>query len=91
MNIVAIIIILNIISAAVSIDINYSKYRLKNYGLRFIVFKKKTGPIILNTIRNFYDKCYNKSIACIGQGMCEYNALPEEDKILIETALSLCY
>jgi hypothetical protein len=92
MNILTIIIILNIINLCSSIDINYSKYKLKTYGLRFLVFKKKNAPKILNTLKKFYNKCYEKTIVSIGEGMNDYNSnFTEEEKIIIETILSLCY
>ena len=93
MNSITIIIILSILMSVVaSMDINYNRYKLKNYGLRFLVLKKKRAPKILNALKNFYDKCYEKSIASIGEGMNDYNNnFTEEEKIIIETILSLCY
>ena len=93
MNSITIIIISSILMSVVtSIDINYNKYKLKNYGLRFLVFNKKRGPKILNALKNFYDKCYEKSVVSIGEGMNDYNNnFTEEEKIIIETILSLCY
>ena len=90
MNIV-IILILSIIYKLYSMDLNYNKYKLKNLGLRFIVFKKKSSPIILKKLKYFYEKCYNKSISSLGEGLIEYNNLSEDDKMIIETILSLCY
>ena len=75
-----------------SIDINYSKYKLKTYGLRFMVFKKKYAPKIIYSLKNFYDKCYNKSIVSLAEGMNDYNSnFTEEEKFIIETIISLCY
>jgi len=92
MNLVSIIIIINIINICMSIDINYSKYKLKIYGLRFLVFKKKYAPKIIYSVKNFYDKCYNKSIVSLAEGMNDYNSnFTEEEKFIIETIISLCY
>jgi len=95
MNTIIIVVILNILlhlcGEYSSIDLNYSRYRLKNVGLRFLVFKKKNVPIILKKFKNFYNACYNKSIASVGEGVCEFNNLSDEDKTIIETILSLCY
>ena len=92
MNLVSIIIIINIINICMSIDINYSKYKLKIYGLRFLVFKKKNAPKMIYALKNFYDKCYNKSIVSLAEGMNDYNSnFTEEEKFIIETIISLCY
>ena len=72
-----------------SIDLNYSKYKIKTFGLRFLVFKKKSVPIIFKNLKYFYNKCYYKSVASIGEGVINYNKLSEEDKLIIETILSL--
>jgi len=92
MNLVSIIIIINIINICMSIDINYSKYKLKIYGLRFLVFKKKNAPKMIYALKNLYDKCYNKSIVSLAEGMNDYNSnFTEEEKFIIETIISLCY
>jgi len=92
MNILSVIIILHAICIASSMDINYNKYRLKNYTLRILVLKKKNAPKIINAIKNFYNKCYDKTVVSIGEGMCDYNNnFTEEEKTIIETILSLCY
>jgi flagellar motor component MotA len=92
MNIIPIIIIISLINTFVAIDINYSKYKLKNCGLRLLVFKKKNVPKIINTLKEFYNKCSDKSIVSIAEGINEYNnTFTEEEKIIIETLLALCY
>lgn len=75
-----------------SIDINYSKYKLKIYGLRFLVFKKKNAPKMIHALKKIYDKYYNKSIVSLAEGMNDYNSnFTEEEKFIIETIISLCY
>ena len=92
MNLVSIIIIINIINLCMSIDINYSKYKLKNYGLRILIFKKKYAPKMIHALKKIYDKCYNKTIVSLAEGMNDYNSnFTEEEKIIIETIISLCY
>ena len=92
MNIISIIIIITIINFCSSIDINYNKYRLKNLVLRIWVFKKKCSPQIFKNFRLFYDKCYDKSYVTICEGINDYNNnFTEEQKIIIETLISLCY
>ena len=93
MNSTTIIIIISVLTIFTSsMDVNYSKYKLKNFGLRFLVFKKKSAPKILNKLKKFYDKCYERSVVSIGEGMNDYNNnFTEEEKIIIETILALCY
>jgi len=91
-SIIIIIILLTTINMCSSIDINYSKYKLKMYGLRFFVFKKRGAPKLLNSLKKFYIRCYDKSIVSIAQGMNDYNNnLTEDEKMIIETIISLCY
>jgi flagellar motor component MotA len=92
MNIISFIIIISLINTFASIDINYSKYKMKIYGLRFLVFKKKNAPKILKALKNFYDKCYDRSMVSLAEGMNDYNNnFTEEEKLIIETLISLCY
>jgi flagellar motor component MotA len=67
-----------------SIDINYSKYKIKMFGLRFLVFKKKDAPKLLKVFKKFYDNCYDKSIVSLAEGMNDYNNnFTEEEKFII--------
>jgi hypothetical protein len=70
---------------------NYNNLRLRNYGLRLIVFNKKKLNKILFELNKIFEIYYNKSLVCTAQGINSYNELSEEDKILIETIISLCY
>ena len=75
-----------------SMDISYSKYKLKMYGLRFLVFKKRGASKLLNAFKKFSVICYNKSIVSLAEGMNDYNNnLTEDQKIILETIISLCY
>lgn len=92
MNIIFFIIIVNLINAITSIDINYSKYKMKIYGLKFLVFKKKNASKICKIFTNFYDRCYIKSMISLTEGINDYNNnFTEEEKLIIETIISLCY
>ena len=75
-----------------SIDISYSKYKIKMYGLRILVFKKRGAPKLLNACKKFSVSCYNKLIVSLAEGMNDYNNnLTEDQKMIIETIISLCY
>jgi hypothetical protein len=65
---------------------------MRNTGLRLFVLRDRNSIKLFKHIKRFYEKCYNKSISCIGQGISDYNNnLSEEDRIIIETIISLCY
>ena len=70
---------------------NYNNLRLRNYGLRLIVFNKKKLNKILFELKKLSEIYYNKSLVCTAEGINSYNELSEQDKILIETIISLCY
>ena len=66
---------------------NYN-IRIRNTGLRMVIFKEKKLPKILEKFRNFYELCYIKSLASVSEGI---NNLSEEERTLIEAIISLCY
>jgi hypothetical protein len=66
---------------------NYN-IRIRNTGLRMVIFKEKKLPKILEKFRNFYELCYIKSVASVSEGI---NNLSEEERALIEAIISLCY
>jgi len=92
MNIIAIIIIFSLLNAFTSIDINYSKYKMKIYGLKVLVFKKKNAPKIFKTFKNYCNICYYKTIVSLADGINDYNNnFTDDQKFIIETLISLCY
>ena len=68
---------------------NYNNLRLRNCGLRLIVFKEKRLNKILFEIKKLLQNYYNKSLVFTAQGINTYNELSDEDKIIIETVISL--
>lgn len=92
----ATILFIQLLSLCYTIMANYNYYncnsiRIRNTGLRMIIFKEKKLPKIVQKIRNFYEICYYKSIASFGEGIQDYNNLSEEERSLIESIISLCY
>ena len=79
-------IILSTIFSISSVNNNHS-IRLRNAGLRFILFNNNKNIQKIKEMKKFYEICYNKSIATIGQYMIE---LSEDDKQIIEAIISLC-
>ena len=66
--------------------------RIRNYGLRFVVFREKKLGKFLKKILYVKENYYNKTIICTANAINEYNTkFTEDEKIIIETILSLCY
>ena len=65
--------------------------RLRNFGLRLIVFKEKKIAKFLKGIKNFTEIYYYKAIVHTADGINAYNELSDDDKIIIETVIALCY
>jgi hypothetical protein len=88
------IFIINLINIIMIYSISINS-RMRNAGLRIIVFKEKRLGKIVNGIKNDFkflsQVYYNKLLVCTAEGINTYNELSEEEKILIETVLSLCY
>ena len=64
---------------------------IKNKFLKLILFHDRKNMQLFKEINYFYKICYNKSIASVAYVINEYNNLPEEEKQIIETIISLCY
>jgi len=97
MNLFIPFIVLASINLSVSTAIRYKSClkfysnQLRNSGLRLIIFKKKTYPKIETKIKKFYELCYSNSISSINEGISNYYSLPEENQLLIESIISLCF
>jgi hypothetical protein len=87
-------VLINLINIIMIYSISINS-RIRNVGLRIIVFKEKRLGKILNGIKNDFKYLsqiyYNKVLVCTAEGINTYNELSEDDKILIETVLALCY
>jgi len=87
MNILIIsILLISIINFISCININSNNFR--NVTFKVIIFKKKTLPKIFYKLQNFYNKCYNKSIVSVSEGINEYNNLSDEDRLIIDFIIS---
>ncbi len=74
-----------------SITSNQNNLRLRNLGLRIIVFKKKKLNKLLVNFHKIGENYYNKSLVLTANGVNYYNELSEDDKMLLDAVLSLCY
>ena len=78
---------LNICSSSV----NNNGILIKNKFLKILLLSDKRNIKIFKEVKNLYKICYNKSIDTIIQGLSDYNNLSEDDKLIIEAIISLCY
>lgn len=83
--------LLNLLNKLVNTMNNVYNNRLRNFGLRIIVFKEKKLVKILKEINKLKQIYYNKAIICTFDGINSYNELSDDDKTIIETIISLCY
>ena len=90
MNIILYMISIIMCNTCFSINRNYTN-RLRNTTLRIFLFKERKMLNIIKNFKFYYTKYYEKSIACIGEGIIDYNNLSEEEKTIIEAIISLCY
>jgi hypothetical protein len=67
---------------------NMNFHGLRKLGFKYIIFKKKEYPKMLDSLRNQYQIYYEKSIGIISDCMCEYDKLSNEDKIIIDFIIS---
>jgi hypothetical protein len=74
-----------------STSTNYNNLRLRNYGLRLIVFKEKKLNKILFEVKKIIENYHNKSIVITAQGINTFNELSEDDKLILETLISLYF
>ena len=72
------------------INIVYNN-RLRNFGLRIIVFKEKKLSKIIKGVRYISDIYYYKAVVTAADGINIYNKLSDDDKTIIETIISSCY
>jgi len=64
-------------------------HNIRNVGLRFIVFKEKTYPKILQILHRQSKIYYDKTICFINDQYNNYENLSPEDKHLIEFMFSM--
>jgi hypothetical protein len=90
MNIILVVLLLNLINIISAITKN-NNLRLRNFGLRLIVFKEKKIHKLLDLFNDNLRKCHDKVIVYVANCINNYNELSDDDKLLIETVISLCY
>ena len=66
-------------------------HKVRNTVLTMIIFKEKKLHKLCNTVKNTLQTYNNKTIVTVAETYFRYNDLSEEDKIIIETIIALCY
>jgi len=94
-NILILVIIFNVVTSS-SLNNNYNNFNnfnnnLKSTYLRLFIFGDKNNYLIFKNFNKLKRLYYNKAMVSLSDGITNYNTLSEEDKIIIETILSLCY
>jgi len=69
----------------------YINNKLRNLGLRAIVFKEKKLGRIVKHFKEVCDIYYNKAIVTAADGLNGYNELSEDEKTIIDAIISLYY
>jgi hypothetical protein len=90
MNIINCLLLLNYISfilASCSPSIMQYNY-IKKLKYKYIIFKKKEYPKILDNLKNRYQIYYGKSINVISEFLNEYDKLSSEDKVILDFIIS---
>jgi hypothetical protein len=64
-------------------------HNFRNLGLKFIIFKKKKYPMLIDYINTKNQIYYEKLVAFISERVSEYENLAYEDKIMIDFILSI--
>ena len=90
--ILIIIILINIVINIITIYSISISPSMRNLGLRVVVFKEKKIGKIIKSFQAISEMYYNKVIICTANGIHTYNKdFTEDEKLIIETLLSLCY
>jgi len=68
-------------------NINYN-HGFRNLGYKIIILKRKECPKLIDIIKIKIQILYDKTIATIGDYMCDYESLSPDDKAFIEFIIS---
>ena len=71
--------------------INHGLHKLRNTILMGVIFKEKKLHKLYNMVKDKFKTYHNKTIVIAADSYFKYNELSEDDKIIIETIISLCY
>ena len=85
-----ILLLLNLINLITIYGVS-TNYKLRNIGLRLIVFKEKKLGKVFKNLQHLSKIYYNKIVVCTAEGINNYNEFSDDEKLIIETILSLYY
>jgi len=65
-----------------------NSHRIRNMSFKFIIFKEKKAPRLLNYFSSEYQKVYDKLFISIADGIIKYENLSDEDKYIVDFVFS---
>ena len=88
-NIVLLFSMLNLILASPTSSSNWKgSHRIRNMSFKFVIFKEKSAPKLLNYFNKQYKKFYDKLFVSIADGITKYENLSDEDKYIVDFIFS---
>ena len=88
-NIVLLFSMFNLILASSTSSPNWrNSHRIRNMSFKFVIFKEKKAPRLLNYFNRQYQKVYDKVLVTIANGIAEYENLSYEDKYIVDFIFS---
>jgi len=88
-NIVLLFSMLNLILASSTSSSNWrSSHRIRNMSFKFVIFKEKSAPKLLNYFNRQYQKMYDTILVKVANGIAEYENLSYEDKYIVDFIFS---
>jgi len=89
-NIVLLFGMLNLILASSNSSSNWrGSHKIRNLSFKFVIFKEKKAPKLLNYFNSQYQKIYDKVLVTIADNINEYENLSYEDKCLVDFVFAL--
>jgi hypothetical protein len=80
---------LNLILASPTSSSNWKgSHRIRNMSFKFVIFKEKSAPKLLNYFNKQYQKIYDKILVTVANGISEYENLSYEDKYIVDFIFS---
>jgi hypothetical protein len=81
---------LNLILASSNSSSNWrGSHKIRNLSFKFVIFKEKKAPKLLNYFNSQYQKIYDKVLVTIADNINEYENLSYEDKCLVDFVFAL--
>ena len=88
-NIVLLFSMLNLIISSPTSSSNWrGSHRIRNISFKFVIFKEKSAPKLLNYFNRKSQTLYDKFLVLIADGIIKYENLSDEDKCIVDFIFS---